>query len=154
MRLLCPQAHLELREMRSVQCGRHWLAVLQTPFSIRFSFGFGWNVEGAAIATVFARFTVLCFSITLIRIHRLVAPLSLSAWSNNLKAILTIAIPAVITNIATPLVTHCHYIDCTIRRRLCCRLCGNRTLDPSVLCCDFCFVGCGRNIMGQTDGAD
>ncbi|ERB62952.1 MATE family efflux transporter [Vibrio coralliilyticus OCN008] len=69
-----------------------------------FIFGFGWNVEGAAIATVFARFTVLFFSISpLIRVHNLVARLSLPAWSNNLKAILTIAIPAIITNIATPI---------------------------------------------------
>lgn len=69
-----------------------------------FIFGFGWNVEGAAIATVFARFTVLFFSIyPLIRVHNLVARLSLPAWSNNLKAILTIAIPAIITNIATPI---------------------------------------------------
>ncbi|WP_152429986.1 MATE family efflux transporter [Vibrio aquimaris] len=69
-----------------------------------FIFGFGWNVEGAAVATVFARFTVFFFSLyPLIRDHDLVALPSLSAWKNSLKAILTISIPAIITNIATPI---------------------------------------------------
>ncbi|MFB9214493.1 MATE family efflux transporter [Vibrio sinaloensis] len=69
-----------------------------------FIFGFGWNVEGAALASVFARFTVLFVSIyPLIRIHQLVAPLVFSGWRMNLKAILMIAVPAIITNIATPI---------------------------------------------------
>tara|TARA_Y100001960_G_scaffold183464_1_gene192241 strand:- start:464 stop:1918 length:1455 start_codon:yes stop_codon:yes gene_type:complete len=69
-----------------------------------FIFGFGWNVEGAALASVFARFTVLFFSLyPLIRVHQLVAPLLFSGWKSNLKAILTIAVPAIITNIATPI---------------------------------------------------
>ncbi|WP_047045151.1 MATE family efflux transporter [Vibrio mexicanus] len=69
-----------------------------------FIFGFGWNVEGAALASVFARFTVLYFSIMpLIRKHDLVAFPSLLAWRNDIKLILAIAVPAVITNIATPI---------------------------------------------------
>lgn len=69
-----------------------------------FIFGFGWNVEGAAIASVVARFTVLYFSLVpLIRVHDLVAPLSIRAWGNNIKPILAIAVPAIITNIATPI---------------------------------------------------
>jgi len=69
-----------------------------------FIFGFGWNVEGAALASVVARFTVLFFSLyPLIRVHQLAAPLGITAWGTNLKAILTIAVPAIITNIATPI---------------------------------------------------
>jgi putative MATE family efflux protein len=69
-----------------------------------FIFGFGWNVEGAAIASVFARFTVLFFSLyPLIKSHDLVASISIPAWLTNLKPILAIAIPAIITNIATPI---------------------------------------------------
>ncbi|WP_394144445.1 MATE family efflux transporter [Vibrio atypicus] len=69
-----------------------------------FIFGFGWNVEGAALASVVARFTVLFFSLyPLIRVHQLAAPLGITAWGINLKAILTIAVPAIITNIATPI---------------------------------------------------
>ena len=69
-----------------------------------FIFALGWNVEGAAVATVFARFTVLFFSLyPLIRTHNLLAFPSLLAWRNSLKAILTISVPAIITNIATPI---------------------------------------------------
>lgn len=69
-----------------------------------FIFGFGWNVEGAALASVFARFTVLFFSIyPLIRVHKLVAGIDYSVWMANLKIIVAIAIPAIITNIATPI---------------------------------------------------
>ncbi|WP_394127713.1 MATE family efflux transporter [Vibrio hepatarius] len=69
-----------------------------------FIFGFGWNVEGAALASVFARFTVLFFSLyPLIKVHQLVARFNYSVWRSNLKLILAIAVPAVITNIATPI---------------------------------------------------
>ncbi|USD41926.1 MATE family efflux transporter [Vibrio sp. SCSIO 43135] len=69
-----------------------------------FIFGFGWNVEGAALASVVARFTVLYFSIApLIRFHQLVAIPSFINWRRNLKVILAIAVPAIITNIATPI---------------------------------------------------
>ncbi|OIQ25896.1 MATE family efflux transporter [uncultured Vibrio sp.] len=68
-----------------------------------FIFGFGWNVEGAALASVFARFTVLFFSLyPLIKVHNLVARPSFGDWKRNLKVILAIAVPAIITNIATP----------------------------------------------------
>lgn len=69
-----------------------------------FIFGFGWNVEGAAIASVMARFTVLFFSLyPLIKTHNLVASISFPTWMASLKPILAIAIPAIITNIATPI---------------------------------------------------
>ncbi|MGF1694929.1 MATE family efflux transporter [Vibrio lamellibrachiae] len=68
-----------------------------------FIFGFGWNVEGAALASVIARFTVLFFSLyPLIKVHKLVARPSFVVWQRNLKVILAIAAPAIITNIATP----------------------------------------------------
>lgn len=69
-----------------------------------FIFGFGWNVEGAALASVFARFTVLFFSLyPLIRVHNLAAKVNFAVWINNLKIIIAIAVPAIITNIATPI---------------------------------------------------
>ncbi|WGW01183.1 MATE family efflux transporter [Vibrio sp. YMD68] len=68
-----------------------------------FIFGFGWNIEGAAIASVVARFTVLYFSLyPLIKVHDLVGKPSASDLQRTLKVILAIAIPAIITNIATP----------------------------------------------------
>ncbi|KEY91170.1 MATE efflux protein [Candidatus Photodesmus blepharus] len=69
-----------------------------------FIFGFSWNVEGAAFASVIARLTVFGFSMySLIFIHKLVARPSFFDWLNNIKVILTIVIPAAITNIATPI---------------------------------------------------
>lgn len=69
-----------------------------------FIFGFGWNIEGAALASVIARFTVLYFSLyPLIRSHELVAKPSIAHWRFNLRPILAIALPAIITNTATPI---------------------------------------------------
>ncbi|MDG3088425.1 MATE family efflux transporter [Vibrio hannami] len=69
-----------------------------------FIFGFGWNVEGAALASVFARFTVLFFSIyPLIKVHNLVSFPRLAAVRSDIRAIIAIAIPAIITNTATPI---------------------------------------------------
>ncbi|MGR5119186.1 MATE family efflux transporter [Vibrio astriarenae] len=68
-----------------------------------FIFGLDMNVEGAAWASVIARFTVLYFSLApLIRVHNLVAPPSLLHWVGHSKAIFAIALPAILTNIATP----------------------------------------------------
>lgn len=68
-----------------------------------FIFGFGWNVEGAALASVVARFTVLFFSLyPLITVHHLVAVPQRSVIQKNLSVILAIAVPAIITNTATP----------------------------------------------------
>ena len=48
-----------------------------------FIFGFGWNIEGAAIASVFARFSVLFFSLyPLVRSHQLVAPPSFDTMAH------------------------------------------------------------------------
>lgn len=69
-----------------------------------FIFGFNMNVEGAAIASVISRLTVLAFSLyPLIFTHKLV---SLPKWKDikfHSSAIFTIAIPAIITNTATPI---------------------------------------------------
>ncbi|AMF98833.1 MATE family efflux transporter [Vibrio harveyi] len=69
-----------------------------------FIFVFKWNVEGAAAASVIARFTVLAFSLyPLVKVHHLVSFPTFDIFKNNLKPILAIAIPAIITNTATPI---------------------------------------------------
>ncbi|WP_375750376.1 MATE family efflux transporter [Vibrio sp. HN007] len=69
-----------------------------------FIFGFNWNVEGAALASVCARFTVLFFSIyPLIKIHNLVTFPRFAKIREDIRAIVAIAVPAIITNTATPI---------------------------------------------------
>lgn len=69
-----------------------------------FIFGFDWNVEGAAAASVVARFTVLYVSLApLIKAHKLVKWPNITEVGKDLRTILTIALPAVITNTATPI---------------------------------------------------
>ncbi|WP_240009561.1 MATE family efflux transporter [Marinomonas algicola] len=69
-----------------------------------FIFGFNWNVEGAALASVFARFAVLFFSLyPLIKYHNLVKLPNFNLWLDHISAILKIAVPAILTNTATPI---------------------------------------------------
>ncbi|AAW85947.1 sodium-driven multidrug efflux pump [Aliivibrio fischeri ES114] len=69
-----------------------------------FIFGFGLNVEGAAIASVISRITVLVFSLyPLVKTHNLVKWPEWSIIKDHTPAIITIAAPAIITNTATPI---------------------------------------------------
>ncbi|MGR5178345.1 MATE family efflux transporter [Vibrio parahaemolyticus] len=69
-----------------------------------FIFGFDWNVEGAAAASVVARFAVFYFSfMPLLRIHRLLARPKWSQLSMDARVMLAIALPAIVTNTATPI---------------------------------------------------
>jgi putative MATE family efflux protein len=69
-----------------------------------FIFGFGMNVEGAAIASVISRITVLAFSLyPLVKTHHLVKLPEWSMIKRHTPAILTIAAPAILTNTATPI---------------------------------------------------
>jgi putative MATE family efflux protein len=68
-----------------------------------FIFGFGWGIQGAAAANVLA--DVVAFGIGLhgvARVHDFLAPLRLAGLRRDLGDILTIAIPSVLTQLATP----------------------------------------------------
>ncbi|GMQ47112.1 MATE family efflux transporter [Vibrio sp. 10N] len=69
-----------------------------------FIFGFNWNVEGAAAASVVARFAVFYFSfMPLLKVHQLLDRPSFASVRRDTKVMLAIALPAIVTNTATPI---------------------------------------------------
>jgi putative MATE family efflux protein len=68
-----------------------------------FIFGLGLGVTGAAIVTMIARFIAVAVGLkSAIRVHDLVAQPSPGAARMDLAAMMSIAFPAVLTNVATP----------------------------------------------------
>jgi putative MATE family efflux protein len=66
-------------------------------------FGFGWGVEGAAVANVISRFAMLGIGWhALVRVHDLLARPTLADCLEDARPIADIAVPAMLTNIATP----------------------------------------------------
>lgn len=81
-----------------------WGGVVNAILDPIFIFVFLWNVEGAALASVVSRFTVLAFSLApLIKHHDLVGKFRYKQWLIGQRAIFAIALPAIFTNIATPI---------------------------------------------------
>jgi Na+-driven multidrug efflux pump len=69
-----------------------------------FIFVCGWGLEGAAWASVCARVVVVFYTArVLFGVHRLPRRISAAEWRGDVPAILAIALPAVLTNLATPL---------------------------------------------------
>ena len=67
-------------------------------------FGMGWGIEGAAIASVVARFVMAGIAFNAIfRVHRLPAPTSLAKVRADLGSIVRVTGPAILTNLATPI---------------------------------------------------
>jgi Na+-driven multidrug efflux pump len=69
-----------------------------------FIFTFGWGLEGAALASVVARVVLLAVAWhALHRIHDLPRWVTLREFVEDLRPIMTIAGPAMLTNLATPI---------------------------------------------------
>ncbi len=68
-----------------------------------FIFYFGWGLEGAAIASICARFATLATALyPVIKHYGGFAPFSVSRFKTDLSPILALTIPAILTNVATP----------------------------------------------------
>jgi putative MATE family efflux protein len=78
-------------------------AIINAVLDPLFIFGFGWGVEGAALATAVARIGMFVVGLYgLIRIHKLLARPRLGRLWADVVPILAIAAPALLTNFATP----------------------------------------------------
>jgi putative MATE family efflux protein len=80
-----------------------WGAVANTIFDPILIFGFGLGIEGAAIATTIARFVFVGVGLYgVIRVHDLMARPRMPAFLADLPDVMRIAVPAILTNVATP----------------------------------------------------
>lgn len=71
-----------------------------------FIFVFDGGIAGAAIASVIARFTVFGVGLfVIVRHHHLLCRFCWAEWAADLAKILGIAVPAILTNVATPIST-------------------------------------------------
>jgi len=69
-----------------------------------FIFAFGWGLHGAAIASVLSRFAVAWVAIYgIIKVHQLLGSFDYQAWLEDQKEVFKVAVPAMTTNVATPI---------------------------------------------------
>lgn len=81
-----------------------WGSLVNAVLDPLFIFTFAWGLEGAALATVAARTVVLILAWhALTAVHHLPRKVSLTEFLVDVRAILGIAVPAVVTNLATPI---------------------------------------------------
>ncbi len=120
-----------------------------------FIFTFGWGLEGAAIASVVARLVVLLVAWhALAVVHKMPCRVSRAQFLADLKPILTIAGPAVLTNIATPiggsfvLITMSRFGDSAVAGAA---IMGRIT--PLAMAAVFALSGAIGPIVGQNAGA-
>jgi len=120
-----------------------------------FIFVFGWGLEGAAIASVVARLVVLGVAWhALAVVHRLPCRISRAEFMADLRPILAIAGPAVLTNIATPiggsfvLMTMARFGDSAVAGAA---IMGRIT--PLAMAAVFALSGAIGPVVGQNAGA-
>lgn len=78
-------------------------AVVNTILDPIFIFGLALGIDGAAWATVFARLAFMAVGLYgVVRVHRLIARPRVPAFLADAPAFAAIAVPAILTNIATP----------------------------------------------------
>jgi putative MATE family efflux protein len=67
-------------------------------------FGMGWGIEGAAMASVAARWVMMYIAFhAIFRVHRLPQPTSTDWLRQDMASIVRVAGPAMLTNLATPI---------------------------------------------------
>lgn len=80
-----------------------WGAVANAILDPILIFGFDLGIEGAAIATTIARFVFTAVGLYgVIRVHNLMCRPKLSSFLADIPRVMKIAVPAILTNVATP----------------------------------------------------
>ncbi len=73
-----------------------------------FIFTFGWGIEGAAWASVIARVAMLGFGLWVVIVHhQLLGRWQLTHFGSDVKQFFSIALPAALTNLSTPIAVAC-----------------------------------------------
>ena len=120
-----------------------------------FIFGFGWGIEGAAIATVIARVAMLAYG--LYRVGHAYQLLVMPHWAGffaDVKHYVETALPAVLTNLATPIGVA--YVTATMAQFGDSAVAGNAIISkvqPLIFAGLFALSGSIGPIAGQNLGA-
>lgn len=78
-------------------------AITNTVMDLLFIVKLGWGIEGAAVSSALARVAVVTIGLYgVVVIHKLASRPKLATLSNDAPAFAAVAIPAVLTNVATP----------------------------------------------------
>ncbi len=132
-----------------------WGSLVNAALDPLFIFTFGWGLEGAALATVAARTVVMLVAWhALVRVHHLPRRVSPRSFIVDVRVLLTIAVPAVVTNLATPvgaafvLRTMSQFGDSAVAGAA---IMGRIT--PVAFCAIFALSGAVGPIIGQNAGA-
>ncbi|GAB3285483.1 MATE family efflux transporter [Parahaliea aestuarii] len=120
-----------------------------------FIFGFGWGLEGAALASVVSRFALLAVAWrALVHVHDLPRRSTFAEFRADLRPLLAIAGPAILTNLATPvgnsfvLRTMSHFGDGAVAGAA---ILGR--IAPVAFAAVFALSGAVGPIIGQNAGA-
>ncbi len=147
------RAHGDARRAMNATLGSGLVNAILDPILI---FGLALGLEGAAIASVAARFAMAWFAAApILKHYGGFAPFAREQFADHLQPILKIAIPAVLTNIATPIgnliVTRfiAPYGDSAIAAYA---VIGR--LTPLAFCVIYALSGAVGPIIGQNFGAE
>jgi putative MATE family efflux protein len=78
-------------------------AFVNTALDALFILQLGFGIEGAAIASAVARITILSIGLYGVAVvHKLIAKVKPAQFSGDMKAFMAVAVPAILTNVATP----------------------------------------------------
>lgn len=120
-----------------------------------FIFALELGVDGAAYASVAARFAILYLSFRAVRqIHQMTAPFSWHLFRSDIRSIFRIALPAILTNIATPIGNA--YVTSVMAGFGDGAVAGNAIISrvaPVAFCAVFAMSGSLGPIIGQNFGA-